>query len=83
MSESPNAFQKLLDFLDRLEQKNIHFRLHRIRNETIMVGVAVPGEYWEIEFFADGQVETEIFSNSTGVLSGDEPIERLFREFSD
>jgi len=26
-----------------------------------MVEIAVPGERWEVEFFEDGTVETEIF----------------------
>ena len=83
MSEGPDSLQRLLDFLDRLEHRHIYFRLARHRPEAIMVCVDVPGQRWEIEFFGDGHVETEVFGVSGYIESGDEPLERLFREFSD
>jgi hypothetical protein len=76
-----NPLQKLLDFLSDLDQRRIFFRLSRVRAEAIMVEVAVPGERWEVEFFADGQVEIEVFAGSSGV-QGEEAIGRLFQEFS-
>jgi hypothetical protein len=42
-----------------------------------MVGVTVPGERWEIEFMADGEVEIEIFK-SDGEIHDDSIIEDLF-----
>jgi hypothetical protein len=48
-----------------------------------MVEVAVPGERWEIEFFADGHLEVEVFGKSEGVIGGEETLSRLFDEFSD
>src|SRR5262245_49245267 len=83
MSEGPaNSLQALLRFLDKLEEHHIYFTLCRVRSEAVMVRVDVPGERWEIEFFADGTIETEVFGGSTGVQSGDEPLTRLFRDFS-
>ena len=78
-----NSLRKLLDFLDKLEERHIYFELCRVRSEAIMVRVDVPGERWEVEFFADGNIETEVFRSSTGVESGDEPLSDLFRRFSD
>ena len=78
-----NAFQKLLDFLARLEAAHLHYTLSHLRAETIAVEVAVPGERWEVEFFADGAVEVEIFSSvgARGIeLEGEEALERLFAE---
>jgi hypothetical protein len=77
-----NALAKLLDFLAELDRRKIHFGLTRVRPEAIMVEIAVPGERWEVEFFADGHVEVEVFGRTTGVV-GEEELERLFREFSD
>ena len=79
--DAVNAFQKLLDFLVRLDNAKIYYSLARIREETIAVEVAVPGERWEVEFFADGQVEIEVFSSvgAGGIQSGDEALlDRLF-----
>ena len=72
---------KLLEFLDCLEREKIWYRLEHVR-DAIMVETAVPGERWEIEFFADGHVEVERF-RSDGHIGGDEMLEALFREFSD
>jgi len=77
-----NSLQKLLDFLDRLEQSRIYFTLGRSRSEAVMVHVDVPGEKWEIEFFADGHVEVEVF-RVDGDMRGEEELERLFAEYSD
>ena len=67
---------KLLAFVDQLEEHKIWYRLEHIR-DSIMVEAAIPGERWEIEFFADDHVEVERFV-STGTLQGDELFVRLF-----
>lgn len=77
-----NSFQKLLDFLAELNKRSIFFTLAQIRPEAIMVTVVVPGERWEVEFFADGAVEVEVFRSVQGVQS-EEELERLFRDHSD
>jgi hypothetical protein len=48
-----------------------------------MVRAIVPGQRWEIEFFADGEIEIERFV-STGVDAiDDESLARLIEEYSD
>ena len=76
-----NNMTKLLEFLTHLEQRKIHYRLEHNREEAIMVLIAVPGERWEVEFFANSPIEVEVF-RSIG-MSGEEELERLFREDSD
>ncbi|WP_309707322.1 hypothetical protein [Armatimonas sp.] len=74
----------LLNFLDDLERTRIYYRLERNRPEAIMVRVDIPGERWEVEFFADGSIEVEVFrSTDAGILSGDEAraaLERLLKD---
>jgi hypothetical protein len=86
-TEQTNSLQKLLDFLDKLEQHKICFRLERNCSEAIMVRVDVPGERWEIEFFANGEVEVEAFrSTESGVIGGSEAqvaLKRLLTDFAD
>ena len=77
-----DAFQKLLDFLNRLEANHIYFTLAHHRNEALMVCVDVPGERWEIEFFADSHVEVEVFGAGGGI-EGEHALDRLFDRFSD
>jgi hypothetical protein len=67
----------LLEFVERLEQHRIHYRLEHNRPESILVDIAVPGERWEVEFLENGEIEVERFV-SDGHLCGDETLELLF-----
>jgi hypothetical protein len=78
-----NPLQKLLDFLSDLDGRKIFHRLSQVRPEAIMVEIAVPGERWEVEFFADGRVEVEVFGPSPGIVGGEEALQRPFDEFCD
>jgi hypothetical protein len=66
---SGNPLQAMLDFLVALDNAKIFHRLSRVRAEALMVEAAVPGERWEVEFFADGRVETERFVSEGEVRS--------------
>ena len=74
--------QKLLDFLAKLQESKIHHTLECNRGEAIMVLIAVPGERWEVEFFADGSVEVEVFRSHEDMKDESE-LDRLFKEFTD
>ncbi|KAF5044828.1 hypothetical protein [Proteiniclasticum sp. QWL-01] len=71
----------LIDFLDKLDEKKIYYRLNKVR-DSIMVEIAVPGERWEVEFFADGEILVERFL-SKGEIKDKSELEILFRNFSD
>jgi hypothetical protein len=77
MAEPPSLF----DFLARLDLAHLRYRLTRDREETVMVEVFVPGDRWEVEFFADGAVEVERFT-STGDIFGPEVLQTLL-DFGD
>jgi hypothetical protein len=81
-SLSENPLENLIEFLRKLDQHKIFFRLSRPRDEAIMVEIVVPGERWEVEFFADGHTEIEIFGPSSGVIN-EANLERLWTQFSD
>lgn len=65
-----NPLQKLLGFLAELEGRRIFHRLSRVRPEALRVEIAIPGERWEVEFFADGHVEVERFRTPGEVEDG-------------
>lgn len=73
--------KRLLDFLTRLEDTGIFYRLSKPCPDAIMVEVAVPGERWEVEFSTD-DIRIEKFI-SGGTLYSEDEIEVLFRDFSD
>ena len=70
--------EKLLKFLTKLEEHNIHYYLEHNRDDYIMAYVAIPGERWEIEFATDGSVEIEIFKNSEGVFTDESLLNEIF-----
>lgn len=77
-----NTIGDMIRFLNKLEERSIYYRLNKIRNESIMIEVVVPGQRWEIEFMEDGTVEIEKFI-SNGEIYSDKQLEVLFAEFSD
>lgn len=77
-----NVFDKLIAFLNDLEQKEISYTLAHHRDEAMMVIVAVPGERWEVEFLSDGSVEVEKFISS-GEIYGEDVLKELFTRYSE
>lgn len=76
-----NTLQVLIEFLNKLEDKNIYYRLNKIR-DSILVEVSVPGQRWEIEYMSDGSIEIEKFISS-GEIVGKSEIDVLFSDFCD
>jgi hypothetical protein len=54
------------EFCARLDGLGVRYDMEIARPEAVMVTLVIPGEYLEIEFFADGNVEVERF-RSQGV----------------
>ena len=69
--------KKLTDFLDRLDEADLHYTISSVREGAVMVGVTVPSQRWEIEFMADGDVEIEVFK-SDGEINDFSIINDLF-----
>ena len=74
--------KKLTDFLDRLDDADLHYTLTSVREGAVMVGVTVPNQRWEIEFMADGDVEVEVFK-SDGEIRDLSIINELFERHSE
>ncbi len=79
MSDLPHPLYRILA---QLEAAKIHFTLARVRDETVMIEAHVPGRHYEIEVFADGQIEVEVYKSS-GDIGGQELVDELLRDFSD
>lgn len=70
------------EFLNELDNRKIYYKLSKVRPESIMVEVAVPGQRWEIEFMNDGTTEIEKFI-SDGSYYDEKELITLMGEFSD
>ena len=80
--------EQFLRFLNRLEEEKIYYRLNKVREEAVMVEIAVPGERWEVEFMEDGSVEVERFVSTDGVsgcadMDHCPELDDLFERFSE
>jgi hypothetical protein len=67
----------LTEFLDRLDEADIHYSLSSLREAAVMVSVSIPGERWEVEFMSDGEIEVEIFSTD-GEIYDESMFDELF-----
>ena len=82
-----DSLNELINFVEKLEEHKIYYRLNKTRDNAIMVDVAVPGQRWEIEFNTYGErsshaIEIEKFI-SEGIIHGEAELDILFKEFSD
>ncbi len=77
-----NQFDKLTAFLNRLDEADISYLLRHSRDDAIMVLVYAPGEYWEIEFLEDGDIDIERY-RSNGHIDDESVLPELFDLWSD
>jgi hypothetical protein len=74
------ALTTAVEFCRELDRRNVTYELRIVRDEALMMSVAVPGERWEIEFFDDGQIELERFV-SQGVAEAPSALAELLAWF--
>jgi hypothetical protein len=74
------SLNRVLDFLQSLDQAKLHYTLDSVRHEALMVTVVVPGQHWEVEFMSDGSVQVERFV-SDGTIDDETSLAELFRDF--
>ena len=76
-----NPMERLCDFLGRLNEAHISYRLQMVSemNDNILVEIAIPGERWEVNFYTDGNVFVEKFIGTGEVFDGSE-LNKLFEE---
>jgi hypothetical protein len=72
-----DQFNKLLAFLERLDQAKIPYTMRHSRDDAVMVVVYAPGQYWEIDFIADGDIDIERY-RSDGHIDDESVLEELF-----
>lgn len=76
------GFQKLTEFLKRLDEQRLTYHLMHTRPESVMVLAWAPGTWWEIEFFENGEVEIEVFT-SDGVIDDESELRRFWELHTD
>jgi hypothetical protein len=79
---NPSPYSQFLAFLERLDGARIPYRMDHSRDDAVMVTAFAPGEYWEIEFLENGEVEIERF-RSDGAIYDASILQELFALCSD
>jgi hypothetical protein len=72
-----DTFKKMLAFLERLAAAKIPYRIWYHVEDAVSVEARAPGEHWEIDFFADGEVYVERFK-SNGHVDDESILSELF-----
>ncbi|MCW8195480.1 hypothetical protein F6455_11840 [Proteobacteria bacterium 005FR1] len=80
-----NNLKKLLEFLNKLDEYGIGYAMEHNREDSMTVFIAVPGERWEVDFRADGEVEVEVFYSGAEEeeKEGEEALDRLFADYDE
>jgi hypothetical protein len=79
---STNQLNKLIAHLERLEKAKIPYTMEHSREDAIMILAFAPGEYWEIEFLEDGEIDIERY-RSNGKIHDESILQELFDLCSD
>lgn len=80
---SSDPLRSVFSLMGLLRRFHLHFELRSHTEDCVLVVVSVPGERWEVEFFADGRRTFERFY-SEGATAGDSSmIARLVSEFGE
>jgi hypothetical protein len=61
-----NGMNKLLGFLETLNEGGMRHFLYCLREDAVTVWVVLPNSRWEVDFIDDGSVEFERFTTSNG-----------------
>jgi hypothetical protein len=77
-----DRFDNLLTFLQRLDRAKVPYTLKKDVEDAVDVLVFAPGEYWEVDFLADGEVLIKRF-RSDGVIHDESALDELFARWSD
>jgi hypothetical protein len=77
-----DRFDRLLGFIRRLEESKIHYEVAAYRYDGISVVVTVPGQRWEVDFLADGEIDVERFVSS-GEIDDESALDELFEKFAE
>ena len=77
-----DQFDNVLSFIRRLEEAKIFYQMESYRYDGISVVVTVPGQRWEVDFLADGEVDVEKFV-SNGEIDDESALDELFAKFTE
>ena len=74
------TLQDLLTLLQRLKDAGVYYVISDPTEGAVMIEAAVPGQRWEIELHAHGQVSVEVFVSTNGV-QGPKVLDALLEQF--
>ena len=76
------GYQSFFDMCAELDRRHVKYDVVSVRDQALMIRVAVPGERWELEVFDDGRIELERFVTQ-GVKSDHDAPSKLLAYFDE
>ena len=70
-------WQKLMEFLQRLQDAEMEYELKHSRDDAVSVWVDAVTEKWEVDFVTDGSIDVEVFA-SDGSVQDEDALDELF-----
>lgn len=64
-------WEKLMEFLERLQDAEMEYELKHSRDDAVSVWVDAVTEKWEVDFVTDGSIDVEVFTSDGSVLDED------------
>lgn len=74
-----DGLERMLDFLDLLREKGIHFWIEQQAPEALMVTFTLVGKRVEVEFFVD-HLEFGVFAGNEDVSRDEAALRGLIRD---
>jgi hypothetical protein len=76
-------FDRFLDFIRACKDVRAWYRIESIRDNTVMVLSKLPGQYWEIEFFDNGELEIERYFSPGKIETNEDLLDDLISAWND
>ncbi len=72
---------ELFNFLQKLQEVKINFKLVKITDVYALVIVEVPGEYWKVNFQEGKDIILERFRSDGKIYTDEELLEEVFKRY--
>jgi hypothetical protein len=72
---------KVFEIIEALRRGKIAFTLDVTRDNAITILAVVPGQFWEIDVYVDGEVDLEVFASTGDIFDLDE-LKSLIDQFT-
>ncbi len=82
MEKEQDGLERMLDFLDLLRERKVHFFIEQYREDSLTVTLTLVGARIEVDFFVD-HIEYSVFEGSEAVESDEKALVQRIKADTD